>query len=291
MPEATQLLRHGFAHGSAARPRRPPGWPRRRLARARELRRRAAPRDRGAPVHRGDLAGRPRASASRCGSLCHDRGSPTRSARTPTPSARGGRLDDATSRSRAGASSSRYALVTDHDQDQLRVWQLFDPALIDWLTEKAPARLLVRAPGRGAVLLRPGRRRPIRTARCALRWRRPGPRPRARARRDAARSTAGERDRADRDHRGASSPRIRSRAAASVWAAAQEFGWWGLVTGRSWRLGAEAFFRAYAAGQGFTRIERRPFRAGAHRHPDARRDHPDRRRPARPGDGPPAGSC
>ena len=32
----------------------------------------------------------------------------------------------------------RYALRTDHDQDQVRAWQLFDPALIEWLTGEAP---------------------------------------------------------------------------------------------------------------------------------------------------------
>ena len=119
----------------------------------------------------------------------------------------------------------RYRVVTDNDQEPLRTWQLFSAALIDWLTDKAPARFSFELQDGALCCFVPG----YLTAEAEL----------------------------AELHPFASLP-------ASVWAAAREFGWWGLVTGRSWRLGAEAFFRAYAAGQGFTRIDDSRFRAGAH---------------------------
>lgn len=52
------------------------------------------------------------------------------------------KLDDRPVRLESEAFLRRFALSTDHDQDQdqLAVWQLFDPSLIEWLTEQAPPR-------------------------------------------------------------------------------------------------------------------------------------------------------
>ena len=38
----------------------------------------------------------------------------------------------------AVSSPTNYALSTDGDQDQVVVWQLFDPSLVQWLAEEAP---------------------------------------------------------------------------------------------------------------------------------------------------------
>ena len=99
---------------------------------------------------------------------------------TRTPTAQVVKLDDKEVRLESDRFLQRYAVSTDGDQDQLAVWQLFSPSLIQWLTAEAPERfsfelqdgaLACFVPGytadgggarralrRGGPRLRPGRR-------------------------------------------------------------------------------------------------------------------------------------
>ena len=55
------------------------------------------------------------------------------------PTAQVVKLDDRGVTLESDGFLARYAVSTDADQDQLAVWQLFSPGLIDWLTSEAPA--------------------------------------------------------------------------------------------------------------------------------------------------------
>ena len=69
---------------------------------------------------------------------CHDRDLPDRDASNPDAELQSIEMDDQAVTVESDAFLKRYAVSTDHDQDPLRAWQLFDPALIHWLTEEAP---------------------------------------------------------------------------------------------------------------------------------------------------------
>ena len=71
--------------------------------------------------------------------LCHDRGLDEGEMGDPESDAEVIELEDRPVHTESEALLARYRLSTDHDQDPLRVWQLFSPALIHWLTEEAPA--------------------------------------------------------------------------------------------------------------------------------------------------------
>ncbi len=69
---------------------------------------------------------------------CHDRDMPKSDASNPDADLQTIDMDDRDVPVESDAFLKRYAVSTDHDQDQVRAWQLFDPALIGWLTESAP---------------------------------------------------------------------------------------------------------------------------------------------------------
>ncbi|MBA3865481.1 MAG: hypothetical protein H0X42_03895 [Solirubrobacterales bacterium] len=71
--------------------------------------------------------------------LCRDRGLNKRDRSNPDSDREVVQLDDKAVRLESDAFLERYEVSTDHDQDQLSVWQLFDPSLIQWLTAEAPA--------------------------------------------------------------------------------------------------------------------------------------------------------
>ncbi len=73
--------------------------------------------------------------------LCHDRTLSADVRTDPDARARVVRLDDNAERLESQAFVRRYTLATDHDTDQNRVWQLFEPSFIDWLVDRAPAGL------------------------------------------------------------------------------------------------------------------------------------------------------
>ena len=168
-----------------------------------------------------------------------------------------------TSRSRARRFLGRYAVATDHDQDRIRVWQLFSPALIHWLTEAAPPRFSFELQDGALCCFVPGflAEEAELDALCAAAGR---IHDRVLELAAAAPTTAAAGPTRSTMIEAELAAHPLARPPQSVWAAARAFGWWGLVNGRSWRLGAEAFFRAYARGQGFTRIDDATFRAGGH---------------------------
>jgi hypothetical protein len=69
---------------------------------------------------------------------CHDRDMPDRDASNPDADLQTIEMSDRDLAVESDAFLRRYEVSTDHDQDQVRAWQLFDPALIGWLTESAP---------------------------------------------------------------------------------------------------------------------------------------------------------
>jgi hypothetical protein len=192
--------------------------------------------------------------------LCHDRGLTELDMSNPDADTEVVELDDRLVELESEGFLARYRLATDHDQDQLRVWQLFSPAMIDWLTAEAPAgfsfelqegalccfvpRVIGDGPGLDRLCDAAGR---VRARVVELAQGAPSTAPARRTRREMIDAELAARP-------FAKPPR-------SVFAAARRFGWWGLVTGHSWRLGLEAFFRAYAATIGFERIEEGAFRA------------------------------
>jgi hypothetical protein len=157
----------------------------------------------------------------------------------------------------------RYAVATDSDQDQLRVWQLFSPALIHWLTEDAPPGFSFELQDGALCCFVTGfvtdEARLEELCSAAARVHRRVDELAAGGGRTAA---AGPTRAAIVDAELAARPF--GEAPATVARAARAFGLWGLVTGRGWRLGAEAFFRAYARERGFARIDHATFRAGGH---------------------------
>jgi len=194
--------------------------------------------------------------------LCHDRQLSKRDRANPDSDREVVELDDQVVRLESDAFLERYAISTDHDQDQLAVWQLFDPSLIQWLTAEAPAGFSFELQDGALSCFIPGitADEAKLDALCA----------------GAARVFArvlsidgdggvagdskqgGREDLVDRElaeHPFETPPK-------STKAAAKEFRS-GLTLGdRAWALGAEAFFRAHAAAVGFQRIPPSSFRAG-----------------------------
>jgi hypothetical protein len=70
--------------------------------------------------------------------MCHDRDMSKRDASNPDADLQTIEMADRDVPVESEAFLRRYDVSTDHDQDQIRAWQLFDPALIHWLTESAP---------------------------------------------------------------------------------------------------------------------------------------------------------
>jgi hypothetical protein len=70
--------------------------------------------------------------------LCHDRDLPELDASNPAEGLEPLKMEDAKVKIESDAFLERYAIWIDHDQDALEAWQLFDPALISWLTDEAP---------------------------------------------------------------------------------------------------------------------------------------------------------
>ncbi|MCW2979326.1 MAG: hypothetical protein JWO14_1053 [Solirubrobacterales bacterium] len=72
--------------------------------------------------------------------LCHDRRLDKRDRSNPDSGREVVKLDDKEVRLESEGFLRRYAVSTDGDQEQLAVWQLFSPGIIQWLTAEAPER-------------------------------------------------------------------------------------------------------------------------------------------------------
>lgn len=193
--------------------------------------------------------------------LCHDRDLTELDVSNPDADRQVVALDDSIVRLESEDFSARYALSTDADQDQLRVWQIFDPSLIEWLTTQAPQNFSFELQDGALSCFVPGVVDDAEQldALCAGAARvfahvlalGSGDAIRAEPVQDGRARTL-ERELAE--HRFDSPP-------PSVKAAAKAFGRGLLIGDRAWKLGAEAFFREQARAHGLERIEVAEFRA------------------------------
>ena len=263
LPKATQLMRHGFLQEvpSVARGELPGCPPDSWLAFASYAYegRSDVERSRFTLV----LIQAPKSLGFAVRVLCHDRDLSERDRANPDADREVIELDDRAVKLESEGFLERYALSTDHDQDQIAVWQLFGPKLIDWLTDQAPGDFSFELQDGALCCFVPGFVDDPEQL-------------------DGLCHAAGrvfrgmaeiERERTERSGPGG----VPSRDAAleqelaahpfrsppkSTKAAAKEFRRGPLLGDRSWKLGSEAFFRAHALARGFQPIALSAFRAG-----------------------------
>jgi hypothetical protein len=192
--------------------------------------------------------------------LCHDRGLDKRDRSNPDSGREVVKLDDKEVRLESDLFLKRYAVSTDGDQEQLAVWQLFSPGIIQWLTAEAPERFSFELQDGALACFVPGYvdDEAELDALCAGAARilarvvaidGPG------AAAPAEGTRRGQVERELAEHPFEAPPQ-------NVKAAAKPFRH-GLVLGdRAWALGAEAFFRGQAAQVGFEPIAASDYRAG-----------------------------
>jgi hypothetical protein len=192
--------------------------------------------------------------------LCHDGRLDKRDRANPDSGREVVKLDDKEVRLESDAFLQRYAVSTDGDQEQLAVWQLFSPGIIQWLTAEAPERFSFELQDGALACFVPGyvSDEDELDALCAG------------AARIFARVvaidgpgavTAGEGTRRGQVERELAEHPFETPP-QSIKAAAKAFRH-GLVLGdRAWGLGAEAFFRGQAALVGFEPVTTSDYRAG-----------------------------
>ena len=198
--------------------------------------------------------------------LCHDRGLDERDRSNPDADRQVVRLDDKEVRLESDRFLQRYAVSTDGDQDQIAVWQLFSPSLIQWLTEEAPERFSFELQDGALACFVPGytddgEELDALCAAAAHVFARvgaiDGPGHDGTGHGGAAPGDGTRRSRIERelaDHPFAGPP-------PSVKAAAKEFRHGLRLGDQAWALGAEAFFRGQAALAGFEPIAGDAYRA------------------------------
>jgi hypothetical protein len=192
--------------------------------------------------------------------LCHDRDL-SEADTAPETDAEVVELDDRTVTLESERFLRRYRLATDHDQDQLRVWQLFSPALADWLADEAPPDFSFELQDGALCCFVPGEvTDPDRLDQLCLAAAHVLERVNelAAAAPTTAQTMPGSRDSiidAELARHPFDSP------PKSVLAASRAFGVSPFGGGRAGRLGAEAFFREYSAARGFRRLDESAFRA------------------------------
>jgi hypothetical protein len=192
--------------------------------------------------------------------VCHDRRLDKRDRSNPDSGREVVKLDDKEVRLESDAFLERYAVSTDGDQEQLAVWQLFSPGIIQWLTTEAPERFSFELQDGALACFVPGyvSDEGELDALCAGAARifarvaaidGPG------AATPGEGTRRGEVERELAEHPFEAPPR-------SVKEAAKHFRH-GLTLGdRAWGLGAEAFFRERAALVGFEPITTSEYRPG-----------------------------
>jgi hypothetical protein len=192
--------------------------------------------------------------------LCHDRQLGKRDRSNPDSDRQVVELDDKVVRLESDEFLRRYAVSTDHDQDQLAVWQLFDPSLIQWLTAEAPAGFSFELQDGALSCFVPGftADEAALDALCAG------------AARVYARVVAIEGGGGVSASAGESRGELVDRELAkhpfaappkNTKAAARAFRSGLLLGGEAWALGAEAFFRSHAEALGFHPLALSSFRA------------------------------
>ncbi|HJZ37152.1 MAG TPA: hypothetical protein VJ204_12860, partial [Solirubrobacterales bacterium] len=194
--------------------------------------------------------------------LCHDRHLDNRDRSNPDSGREVVKLDDKEVRLESDAFLERYAVSTDGDQEQLAVWQLFSPGIIQWLTTEAPERFSFELQDGALACFVPGYvsdegELDALCAGAARIFARVGAidGPGAAAVTSGEGTRSGQVERELAEHPFEAPPK-------SVKAAAKAFRH-GLVLGdRAWGLGAEAFFRGQAALVGFEPVTNGDYRAG-----------------------------
>ncbi len=192
--------------------------------------------------------------------LCHDRRLDKRDRSNPDADREVVKLDDKPVKLESDRFLERYAVSTDHDQDQLSVWQLFSPGIIQWLTAEAPERFSFELQDGALACFVPGyvADEAELDALCAgagrILARVAAIDGHGRAAVPGEDSGRGQVERELAEHPFASPPR-------SVKEAAKAFRQGLRLGDRAWALGAEAFFREQAAGVGFEPIGTAAYRA------------------------------
>ena len=193
--------------------------------------------------------------------LCHDKGLGKRDRSNPDADRQVVELDDRAVKLESDAFLERYSVSTDHDQDQLSVWQLFSPSLIEWLTSEAPAGFSFELQDGALSCFVPGfsSEKAQFDALCAG-----ASRIFERVKKIDGHGAAGiakEGSRVDQVERELAahpfaSPPKSTKAAAKAFRSGLKLG------DKAWALGAEAFFRSHAAAVGFAPMPASDFRAG-----------------------------
>jgi hypothetical protein len=186
--------------------------------------------------------------------LCHDRDLSDIDRSNPEAGLELLKLEDRKFKLESDAFLDRYSVWADHDQDDLAAWQLFDPALIDWLTDQAPKDFSFELQNGALACFVPGA---IAEADALDALCQGAARVLARVNEISGGSNAAPADEEDReqlvDHELAGHPF--EHPPKSVFAASLHFGRIPLISRSSWQLGAEAFFRSHVAALGLERIE------------------------------------
>jgi hypothetical protein len=188
--------------------------------------------------------------------LCHDRDLSDSDRSNPESGLELLKLDDRQFKLESDAFLKRYSVWADHDQDELTAWQLFDPALIGWLTDEAPEDFSFELQNGALACFVPGviAEGDALDALCSA----------------AAHVLGRVKEISGGETHAAQAPIGEGREQLvdreldaqhfeqpprSVFAAALHFGRVPLISRSSWQLGAEAFFRSHVAALGLERIE------------------------------------
>jgi hypothetical protein len=193
--------------------------------------------------------------------LCHDRGLSELDMTNPDSEREIIQLDDRAVQLESESFLRRYALYADNDQDELSVWRLFAPSLIDWLTAEAPEGFSFELQDGALCCFVPGSLAAAadldRLCEAAARVLEEvsklgtGSAPALPAQAGSRRSRVDE----ELAEHGFDEP------PKSVKAAAKAFGRGPFIGDDAWKLGAEAFFREQVAVLGLQRLEPSEFRA------------------------------
>lgn len=192
--------------------------------------------------------------------LCHDRDLSRLDMTNPDSEQEIVRLDDRAVKLESEAFLERYALFTDNDQDENSVWRLFAPTLIHWLSTEAPEDFSFELQDGALCCFVPGSlTEPDEVdalcegaARVLKEVTRIGEGSGNAAASPDSRQSMVEAELAK--HAFSSPPK-------NVKSAAKEFKSGLLIGDEAWKLGAEAFFREQARAAGFDRIGNSEFRA------------------------------
>jgi hypothetical protein len=191
--------------------------------------------------------------------LCHDRDLSDLDMTNPDSEREVIEAEDRAVRLESEGFLCRYALFTDNDQDELSVWRLFAPTLIDWLTAEAPKDFSFELQDGALCCFVPGTLSEAddidelcaASARVLAEVTRMG---------DTSTTLAPEGSRRTRID-GELAEHHFDRPPDSVKVAAKAFRHGPFIGEGAWKLGAEAFFREHAAAAGYDRIEPSEFRS------------------------------